>query len=65
MARIKAISKFLMPVSSLLLFASIFPISHSELHPVLVARKNVYGEQFDDGWPGPDDDLFMDEVYPD
>jgi|LGOV01.1.fsa_nt_gb hypothetical protein len=27
-------------------------------------RETVYGEPFDDGWPEPDDEPFMDEVYP-
>jgi hypothetical protein len=36
-----------------------------EINPVKVVRETVYGEPFDDGWPGADDDLFMDEVYPD
>ncbi|MBU4264331.1 MAG: transposase [Proteobacteria bacterium] len=36
-----------------------------ELKPDQVVRETVYGEPFDDGWPGADDDLLLDEVYPD
>ena len=34
-----------------------------ELNSAQGVRDTVYGEPFDDGWPGVGDELFIDQVY--
>ena len=36
-----------------------------ELNPAHIVRETNYGEPFDDGWPEPGDEFFMDDVYSD